>query len=98
MQFTIVLSAFAAIAAAAAVEKASLEDRQLGGLCGGLGSTAVCCATDVLNILDLNCAYPEGDPANSAQFIQSCSTQGKSAHCCLLPVAGQGLVCTSVTE
>jgi hypothetical protein len=50
MQFSMIL-AFAAVAAAAPAIRA-LEDRQV-VVCSG--TTAQCCATDVLNLADLDC-------------------------------------------
>ncbi|KAF2711594.1 hypothetical protein K504DRAFT_374771 [Pleomassaria siparia CBS 279.74] len=92
MQYsTIFTIAFAAMAAAA---PAQLAERQV-PVCSG--TTAQCCATDVLNLADLNCATPPSTPTNTTEFIDICSNIGQQAKCCLLPVLGQALVCSDVT-
>ncbi|CAI6335385.1 unnamed protein product [Periconia digitata] len=91
MQFTITaIVAFAAAAMAAPV----LEDRQA-GLCTG-GGQAQCCATDVLNLADLDCATPPTTPTDVNSFIDICAEGGQQAKCCVLPILGQALFCADV--
>ncbi|KAF2640110.1 hypothetical protein P280DRAFT_401704 [Massarina eburnea CBS 473.64] len=88
MQFTAIL-AFAAAAMAAPM----IEERQA-GLCSS--GNPQCCATDVLNVADLNCGTPSVTPATTNDFIDGCASIGQQAKCCLLPVLGQALVCSDV--
>ncbi|KAL1794319.1 hypothetical protein ACET3X_007740 [Alternaria dauci] len=90
MQFTIAaVLAFAATSAFAA----PLDERQVGICASG---NPVCCATDVLNLANLDCAPP---PLTTtvADFVDTCAAAGQQAKCCLLPVLGQGLICSDVT-
>ncbi|RMZ69601.1 fungal hydrophobin [Pyrenophora seminiperda CCB06] len=90
MQFTITaVLAFAATAAFAA----PLEGRQA-GLC--TSGNPVCCATDVLNLADLNCAPPTVTPTTVNSFISTCAASGQQAKCCLIPILGQALICSNV--
>ncbi|KAF2823172.1 hypothetical protein CC86DRAFT_409927 [Ophiobolus disseminans] len=87
MLFTTVL-AFAVAAFAA-----PLEQRQA-GLCSS--GTPLCCATDVLDLADLDCAAPSITPATTNEFIETCSVAGQQAKCCLIPILGQALICSDV--
>ncbi|USP75183.1 hypothetical protein yc1106_02457 [Curvularia clavata] len=90
MQFAITtVLAFAATAAFAA----PLEERQA-GLCNS--GTPVCCATDVLNLANLDCAPPPTTPLDINTFISTCAAEGQQAKCCLLPILGQALICSDV--
>ncbi|PHH66748.1 hypothetical protein CDD81_5880 [Ophiocordyceps australis] len=62
---------------------------------GLLQSSANCCATDVLGLVDLNCAPPQELPRNPSHFQEICAEKGQQPRCCVLPVAGQALVCTA---
>ncbi|KAF2115427.1 fungal hydrophobin-domain-containing protein [Lophiotrema nucula] len=88
MLFTTVL-AFAAAAMAAPM----LEERQA-VLC--TSGNAQCCATDVLNLADLDCANPPTTPTSIDNFIDICTAEGQQAKCCLLPILGQALICSDV--
>ncbi|KAF2676306.1 hypothetical protein K458DRAFT_322163 [Lentithecium fluviatile CBS 122367] len=88
MQFTLIL-AFAA----AAIAAPTLEQRQLFTCSSG---NPVCCATDVLDLADLDCAPPPTTPTSASNFIDICSAEGQQAKCCLLPVLGQALICSDV--
>ncbi|KAF2245003.1 hypothetical protein BU26DRAFT_434383 [Trematosphaeria pertusa] len=90
MQFTTIL-AFVAAAVAAPV----LDERQT-ALCSGATSTPQCCATDVLNLVVLDCATPPTTPTSINNFIDICSAEGQQAKCCLLPILGQDLICSDV--
>ncbi|KAF1836366.1 hypothetical protein BDW02DRAFT_459617, partial [Decorospora gaudefroyi] len=89
MQFTIT----AIVALAATAFAAPLEERQT-GLCSS--GTPVCCATDVLNLANLDCSPPDVTPANVNEFIDTCSAEGQQAKCCLVPILGQALICSDV--
>ena len=58
MQFSTILLALAGTTIASAIPAAApisrLEDRQA-PLCSGLSGSPVCCATDVLGVVVLNC-------------------------------------------
>ena len=85
--------AFAAAAIAAPLESSSLESRQV-PLC--TSGSAQCCATDVLDLADLDCAAPPTTPTSINGFIDICSARGQQAKCCLLPILGQALICSDV--
>ncbi|KAH6608518.1 hypothetical protein Trco_001864 [Trichoderma cornu-damae] len=61
----------------------------------GLYSVPQCCATDVLGVADLDCASPVGTLRDYACFKDACSSIGQRARCCVLPVLGQGVLCTA---
>ncbi|RYO86676.1 hypothetical protein DL764_008970 [Monosporascus ibericus] len=61
--------------------------------CSGLYDSAQCCATDVLGIADLDCASPPDVPKSANDFRKICANEGQRARCCVLPVAGQGVLC-----
>ncbi|KAJ4346620.1 uncharacterized protein N0V89_010551 [Didymosphaeria variabile] len=86
--FTVIAFAAAAIAAPAA-----LEERQLPVCTGG---SPLCCATDVLNLADLDCATPATTPTSTNDFIDICTAAGQQAKCCILPILGQALFCSDV--
>ncbi|KAF1848657.1 uncharacterized protein K460DRAFT_260301, partial [Cucurbitaria berberidis CBS 394.84] len=81
--------AFAVAALAAPV----VEERQV-GLCAS--GTPVCCATDILNLANLDCAPPPTTPSNVNTFISTCADKGQQAKCCLVPILGQALICSNV--
>jgi len=81
------------LAFAVAAFAAPLEERQV-GLCSS--GNPVCCATDVLNLANLDCAPPTITPANVNAFIDGCAEQGQQAKCCLVPILGQALLCSDV--
>ncbi|KAJ4383642.1 hypothetical protein N0V86_001697 [Didymella sp. IMI 355093] len=84
---------FAILALAAAAFAAPLEERQA-GLCST--GTPLCCATDVLNLANLDCQNPPTTPTGINNFIDICAAEGQQAKCCLLPILEQGLLCTDV--
>ncbi|EUC49383.1 hypothetical protein COCMIDRAFT_84685 [Bipolaris oryzae ATCC 44560] len=68
------------------------------GVCPpGLYSNAQCCATDVLGAAALNCKAPSTTPTSTDQHISGCAATGQQAKCCVLPIAGQALLCQDVT-
>ncbi|KAE9985221.1 hypothetical protein EG328_007761 [Venturia inaequalis] len=73
-----------------------LHSRQLVYIpCSGLSGNAVCCATDVLGLADLDCAQPPTTPTSKDDFTAICSELGQRARCCTLPILGQALICAS---
>ncbi|KAH7392459.1 hydrophobin [Phaeosphaeria sp. MPI-PUGE-AT-0046c] len=64
---------------------------------GALYSQAQCCATDVLGAVGLNCAVPATAVSSTDDFIETCAKTGQQAKCCVIPVAGQDLLCTNVS-
>ncbi|TLD33616.1 hypothetical protein PspLS_00262 [Pyricularia sp. CBS 133598] len=60
---------------------------------GFLYSSAQCCATDVLGVADLDCAVPSTLPTSASSFTNICAELGQRARCCVLPVAGQAVLC-----
>ncbi|KAJ1334177.1 Fungal hydrophobin [Microdochium nivale] len=90
--FAIILAAAASVLAAPAVDV--VESRQVPYVpCSGLYNNAVCCATDVLNLADLDCANPTRVVTDPSDFQAACATDGQRARCCLLPVLGQAVLC-----
>ncbi|EHK19278.1 uncharacterized protein TRIVIDRAFT_9842, partial [Trichoderma virens Gv29-8] len=61
----------------------------------GLFASPQCCATDVLGVADLDCIVPTTAPQNAASFQSTCAASGRRPRCCVLPVAGLGVLCTS---
>ncbi|GAP88960.1 putative fungal hydrophobin [Rosellinia necatrix] len=61
--------------------------------CSGLYDTLQCCATDVLGVIDLDCATPPAVPTSPASFASICAKGGQRARCCVLPVLGQDILC-----
>ncbi|KAJ4163647.1 hypothetical protein LMH87_005361 [Akanthomyces muscarius] len=59
----------------------------------GLYSNAQCCSTDVLGVLGLDCSSPSKTPTSGDDFKSICGAAGKQAKCCVLPVAGQDVLC-----
>ncbi|CBY01988.1 hypothetical protein IAQ61_006581 [Plenodomus lingam] len=90
MQFT--TATIAAFAATAFAVPAVVE-RQA-GLCSS--GTPVCCATDVLQLANLDCAPPAITPTAINEFIDTCAEGGQQAKCCLIPILGQALICSDV--
>jgi hypothetical protein len=80
---TAIVALFAAVAAAAP----TVQERQAYVPCSGIYGSAVCCATDVLGVADLNCNSPTtSPPASAAAFQSDCATNGLSARCCAIPL------------
>ncbi|KAH9861799.1 hypothetical protein J1614_011552 [Plenodomus biglobosus] len=90
MQFT--LATLAALTATA-LASPTLQNRQV-GLCSS--GNPVCCATDVLNLANLDCAPPAVTPTSINGFIDTCAAGGQQAKCCLIPILGQALICSDV--
>ncbi|OWT43591.1 fungal hydrophobin domain-containing protein [Pochonia chlamydosporia 170] len=60
----------------------------------GLYSNPQCCSTNVLGVAALDCKNPSSTPSSGANFKTVCSAQGRQPLCCVLPVAGQDVLCT----
>ncbi|KAJ7617024.1 hydrophobin [Roridomyces roridus] len=60
---------------------------------GALFSVAQCCSSIILGIAALDCVTaPDG--TNADNFVEVCEDQGaREAGCCVVPVAGQALLC-----
>ena len=61
--------------------------------CSGFYNTPQCCATDVLGVVDLDCASPSAAPTSAADFTEICVAIGERARCCALPVLSQDVLC-----
>ncbi|KAI1362177.1 hydrophobin-like protein [Xylaria arbuscula] len=61
----------------------------------GLYSVPQCCATDVLGVADLNCGSPSAYPSSAASFKNICAKGGQRARCCVVPVLGQDVLCST---
>ncbi|EMD90447.1 hypothetical protein COCC4DRAFT_186971 [Bipolaris maydis ATCC 48331] len=90
MRYTILAFAIGAIAA-------PLTDYPTALCPAGLYSNAQCCATDILGVAALNCQNPTTTPTSTGDFISGCAAVGQQAQCCVIPVAGQALLCQDVS-
>ncbi|KAB8298616.1 hypothetical protein EYC80_000795 [Monilinia laxa] len=90
MQFTTttLIAIFSAVAAASPLQPRS-------SLCSSTVDTAQCCDVSVSGIANVNCASPSSTPTSVEDFRSICAAGGQQASCCLLPVAGQALVCVA---
>ncbi|CAG5181280.1 uncharacterized protein ALTATR162_LOCUS9683 [Alternaria atra] len=89
---------YSILAFAAGVAAAPFASTGTGSLCpAGLYSNPQCCATDVLGAVGLNCKVPTTTPANTTDFISGCAATGQQAKCCVIPVAGQDVLCQDVS-
>ncbi|KAI0534880.1 fungal hydrophobin-domain-containing protein [Xylaria digitata] len=59
----------------------------------GLYSSPQCCATDILGLADLDCGATPAIPSSADEFRYICAAGGQRARCCVVPVAGQALLC-----
>ncbi|KAM3541966.1 hypothetical protein ARSEF1564_005135 [Beauveria bassiana] len=86
---------FASLIASALAVPTELAPRTGSYFCPlGLYSVPQCCATDVLGIIGLDCQDLKRTPRNADDFRSICSEGGQQAACCVVPVAGQSLLCT----
>ncbi|PNP43157.1 hypothetical protein TGAMA5MH_05091 [Trichoderma gamsii] len=60
---------------------------------GLLYTVPQCCDVDVLGVADLDCVAPPSAPSNCKTFAGICSKIGREPKCCVLPIAGQALLC-----
>ncbi|QPG98633.1 beta ketoadipyl CoA thiolase, th1 [Epichloe festucae Fl1] len=63
----------------------------------GLYSNPQCCATNILGVAALDCGNPSRKPTSSGDFKSTCASDGKRPVCCVVPAAGQGVLCTSAS-
>ncbi|KAJ6782984.1 hypothetical protein PWT90_10380 [Aphanocladium album] len=59
----------------------------------GLYSNPQCCSAGVLGVAGLDCGNPSRTPTSGDDFKSICAASGKKAQCCVLPVAGQAVLC-----
>ncbi|KAM3526027.1 hypothetical protein MY4038_007016 [Beauveria bassiana] len=85
---------FASLIASALAVPTELAPRTGSSFCPlGLYSVPQCCATDVLGLVRLDCKAPKQTPRNADDFRSICAKGGQQAACCVVPVAGQSLLC-----
>ncbi|KAM0513886.1 hypothetical protein ACHAPE_007488 [Trichoderma viride] len=90
MKFFAAAALFATAAIAGPVEVRT----GTGNICSvGLYSNPQCCATLVLGVVGLNCESPAQTPRDGVDFKNICAKTGDQAACCVVPVAGQDLLC-----
>ncbi|KAI0181748.1 cerato-ulmin [Hypoxylon sp. FL1284] len=93
MQFSTFFVSILATAVMASPSKRGYPTGEPYDPCSGLYDSAQCCATDVLGVADLDCASPSEVPTSAESFEKTCSAGGQRARCCVLPVAGQDVLC-----
>ncbi|KAM3434799.1 hypothetical protein NHJ13734_005818 [Beauveria thailandica] len=59
----------------------------------GLYGNPQCCATDLLGLVTLNCFTPKNSPTSANSFKRICAADGQQAMCCVIPIAGQAVLC-----
>ncbi|EME40396.1 hydrophobin-like protein [Dothistroma septosporum NZE10] len=69
-----------------------VSDGDAAGICTAL-YTPQCCETSVLGVADLACNTPSVSVDSEQSLINDCAKTGATAECCVLPVAGQALLC-----
>ncbi|KYK58780.1 hypothetical protein DCS_05798 [Drechmeria coniospora] len=108
MQFSIVTVLAAVAGIAMAAPGSAIEERASTVCSGALYTNAQCCTTVLLGIVGLGCDSAgagagddvstdertvSGTPTDANDFQTKCGT--KEAACCVLPVAGQNVLCKS---
>ncbi|KAL6854731.1 hypothetical protein ACO1O0_005856 [Amphichorda felina] len=58
-----------------------------------LFSNVLCCATDALGIIGLDCEVPSETPHDARHFAEICARTGQQPKCCVLPVLDQAVLC-----
>ncbi|KAI1091189.1 hydrophobin precursor [Rostrohypoxylon terebratum] len=91
MQFTTLLVTF--MASAVLATPGYNADGSYFACNPGLYSNPQCCSVDVLGVADLNCASPSRAPSSAPEFQAICASGGQIARCCVLPIAGQDVLC-----
>ncbi|PTB41791.1 uncharacterized protein TrAFT101_009593 [Trichoderma asperellum] len=99
MQFFTVATLFLATAFAAPSVDTNgngIAPRLAANFCppGLLYSNPQCCQIDVLGVADLDCVSPPSGPSKCKTFAGICDKIGRQPKCCVVPVAGQALLCT----
>ncbi|KAM0481089.1 hypothetical protein ACHAPX_003983 [Trichoderma viride] len=59
----------------------------------GLFSNPQCCDAQVLGLLGVGCEVPSQTPRDGVDFKNICAKTGDQPLCCVVPVAGQALLC-----
>ncbi|TFB03410.1 Hydrophobin-2 [Trichoderma ghanense] len=59
----------------------------------GLFSNPLCCATNVLDLVGVDCTTPTAAVPDGVFFQAHCASKGKQPLCCVAPVADQGVLC-----
>ncbi|POR35504.1 Hydrophobin-like protein [Tolypocladium paradoxum] len=59
----------------------------------GLFNSPQCCATILLGAVGLDCNVPRKGFHDATGLKNVCAGEGKQAACCVLPVAGQAVLC-----
>ncbi|PNP37248.1 hypothetical protein TGAMA5MH_10817 [Trichoderma gamsii] len=60
----------------------------------GLYSNPQCCGVNILGVAALDCHTPRANVLTGPGFEAVCAAEGgKEAACCVVPVAGQNLLC-----
>ncbi|KAM4054342.1 fungal hydrophobin domain-containing protein [Hirsutella rhossiliensis] len=97
MKFLLLAALFSRVLAVPTGGGGGDGDGGSGPLCtvGGLFTVAQCCATDVLGLVDLDCQTPSKVPRGPSDFRDICADKGQRSRCCVLPVAGQAVLCTA---
>ncbi|KAE9366297.1 hypothetical protein N431DRAFT_430416 [Stipitochalara longipes BDJ] len=90
MQYSTILFTLLASLAAAS----PLQERQF-GLCSSALDTTQCCDVSVDGVANLNCNSPSPTLTSIEDFNKVCAAKGQAAYCCTLPLAGDGLFCTT---
>ncbi|KAK4611938.1 hypothetical protein CLAFUW4_12803 [Fulvia fulva] len=62
------------------------------GICTAL-YTPQCCQASILGIADLACTPPSLSVNSKQTLVDDCANTGATAQCCVLPIAGQALLC-----
>ncbi|KAL2074261.1 hypothetical protein VTL71DRAFT_8039 [Oculimacula yallundae] len=94
MQFSTII-AFSGLFVSALAFPASVAERQVVPLC--TSGTAQCCSVDVLGVANLDCQAPPQIPGSLEEFSTICAGVGQADACCLIPILGQALLCSSPT-
>ncbi|EFZ04108.1 hydrophobin 2 [Metarhizium robertsii] len=87
------LLAVAALLAGAAIA-APTSNTGGGSVCpSGLYSNPQCCSTVIIGVIALDCKSPSEVPRDGTDLRNICAKTGQKAACCVIPVAGQALLC-----
>ncbi|KAK0757443.1 hypothetical protein N5P37_010168 [Trichoderma harzianum] len=96
MQFLAVAALLFTAAFAAPSTEAPALVRRANAYCpNGLYAVPQCCDVDVLGVAALDCRSPPVTPTKCNSFNNICAAIGLQPKCCVLPVAGQALLCTN---
>ncbi|KAK5991498.1 Cryparin [Cladobotryum mycophilum] len=96
--FTIIALFFAASASAAPATQSNelfvREEGQGNSFCPtGLYANPQCCKVNALGVASLDCVNPPEGPNKCKSFQAVCAKISRQPQCCVLPVAGQAVLC-----